>query len=132
MRDPQLLEHAQEMRREMTAPERRLWHMLRAKRFQGAKFRRQQVIGRYIADFACRKPMLIIEVDGDTHACSEDYDARRTALLERRGYRVVRFTNGEVMGNLEGVLIAIGEALRSASQSVRGTSPTPPLPDPLP
>ena len=106
------------MRREMPAPEQTLWLALRAKRFEGAKFRRQVVIGHYIADFACRRPaMLIVEVDGETHAASRAYDARRTNALESRGYRVVRFTNDEVMTNLDGVLHAIGEALR-----------TPPLP----
>ena len=109
------------MRREMTAPERRLWYALRAKRLGGAKFRRQVVIDRYIADFACRIPqMLIVEVDGETHTGRERYDAARTASLEERGYRMLRFTNDEVMSNLDGVLIRIAEAL------------TPPLPDPLP
>jgi very-short-patch-repair endonuclease len=106
------------MRREMPAPERRLWHELRAKRFEGAKFRRQVVIGRYIADFACRTPkMLIIEVDGDTHAEQATYDNARTEFLRMQGYDVLRFTNSEVAGNLDGVLMTIAAALR-----------TPPLP----
>ncbi len=63
------------MRREVTAPELKLWLELRAKRFQGAKFRRQVVIGPSIADFACRLPtMLIVEVDGETHAEQRAYD----------------------------------------------------------
>ncbi|WP_371416716.1 endonuclease domain-containing protein [Sphingosinicella sp. BN140058] len=122
MRDHNLIEYAKKMRREMTSPEQALWLALRAKRFAGAKFRRQVVIDRYIFDFACRRPlMLVIEVDGDTHAESRAYDASRTSTLEERGYRVVRFLNSDVMSNLEGVLLAIGEALG-----------TPPLPDPLP
>lgn len=122
MRDRQLLERAKSMRRQLTGPELKLWLELRARRFEGAKFRRQVVIGHYIADFACRTPtMLIVEIDGDTHADRETADAARTRFLEARGYRVVRFTNDEVMGNVEGVLFAIGEALR-----------TPPLPNPLP
>jgi very-short-patch-repair endonuclease len=65
VRDANLLRHAKAMRRELTAPELKLWLELRAKRFAGAKFRRQVVIGSYIADFACRTPkMLIVEVDG--------------------------------------------------------------------
>jgi very-short-patch-repair endonuclease len=105
----------------MTEPERRLWHALRAKRLNGAKFRRQVVIDRYIADFACRIPsMLIVEVDGETHSGRERQDAARTAFLEGQGYRVLRFTNDDVMSNLDGVLIMIASAL------------TPPLPDPLP
>jgi len=110
------------MRRELTAPELKLWLQLRAKRFAGAKFRRQVVIGRYIADFACRMPkMLIVEVDGETHAERAAYDATRTEHLEGRGYRVLRFTNAEVMSNIDGVLFAIAGALG-----------TPPLPSPLP
>jgi very-short-patch-repair endonuclease len=121
VRDKNLIERAKGMRREMTAPERRLWHALRARRLDGAKFRRQVVIDRYIADFACRIPsMLVVEVDGATHSDRRRYDARRTAFLEGRGYRVLRFTNDEVMSNLEGVLTVIAEALTS------------PLPDPLP
>jgi very-short-patch-repair endonuclease len=55
--------------------------------------------------------MLVIEVDGDTHAVQGAYDAHRTALLESRGYRVLRFTNQDVATNLDAVLMTIGEAL---------------------
>ena len=122
VRDQVLLERAKEMRMELTEPERRLWNALRAKRLEGANFRRQVVIGRAIADFARRRPrMLVIEVDGDTHAGRAAYDARRTDALQERGYRVIRFTNEDVMKNLDGVLVAIRRELR-----------TPPLPSPLP
>jgi very-short-patch-repair endonuclease len=114
VRDQQLLKYAKRLRTDQTPLEQRLWYELRAKRFEGAKFRRQVVIGRYIVDFACRIPrMLIIEVDGDTHAFQKAYDVNRTAFLESKGYRVLRFTNHEVGTNLEGVLMAISEALRS-------------------
>jgi very-short-patch-repair endonuclease len=100
------------MRREPTPFEEKLWLALRAKRFNGAKFRQQVVIDRYIVDFACRSPrMLVIEVDGDTHAMQPDYDARRTAFLEARGYETLRFTNGDVATNFEGVLMTIADAL---------------------
>jgi very-short-patch-repair endonuclease len=100
------------MRREPTPLEQRLWLALRAKRFKEAKFRRQVVIGRYIVEFACRLPsMLVIELDGDTHGLQSGYDAERTALLENRGYHVLRFTNGDVASNFEGVLEAIAAAL---------------------
>jgi very-short-patch-repair endonuclease len=113
MRDQLLLTHARAMRRAPTPFEQRLWLALRAKRFEQAKFRRQVVIGRYIVDFACRIPrMLIVEVDGDTHATQETYDTRRTAELQRRGYDVLRFTNRDVRGNMEGALLAIAGALR--------------------
>ena len=114
MRDEQLLSYAKQLRTNQTPLEQKLWYALRAKRFGGAKFRRQVVIGRYIVDFACRIPrMLIIEVDGDTHAFQEAYDRERTRFLESRGYRVLRFTNRDVETNLEGVLTMIAEALHS-------------------
>ncbi|WP_332888424.1 endonuclease domain-containing protein [Allosphingosinicella deserti] len=92
MRDHNLIDYAKKMRREMTGPEQALWLALRAKRFAGAKFRRQVVIGSYIADFACRTPvMLVIEVDGDTHAEDRAYDSRRARKLQECGYRVIRF-----------------------------------------
>jgi very-short-patch-repair endonuclease len=105
------------MRQNPTPAEAALWYQLRAKRFEGFKFRHQNVIGRYIADFACRHPMLIVEVDGDTHGYQERYDARRTAALESRGYKVIRFTNGDVLTNMEGVLWTIGKALKTLSPS---------------
>jgi len=112
MRDQILLERAKRMRHEPTPLEQSLWLALRAKRFGGAKFRRQVVIGRYIVDFACRLPrMLVIELDGDTHGSQAGYDTERTEVLEARGYEVIRFTNAEVATNLEGVLTAILAAL---------------------
>ena len=111
MRDQTALNRAKSLRLAQTPPETHLWLALRAKRFQGVKFRRQKVIGPYIADFACRDPMLVIELDGDSHGARAAHDARRTEFLETQGYRVIRFTNAEVMGNLEGVLTAIAGAL---------------------
>jgi len=114
VRDQKLLEHAKRLRTYQTPFEQKLWSALRAQRFGGAKFRRQVVIGRYIVDFACRIPrMLIIEVDGDTHGDRERYDAERTRFLESKGYRVLRFTNGDVGANLDGVLTMIADTLRS-------------------
>ena len=114
MRDQRLLAYAKQLRTNQTPLEQKLWYHLRAKRFGSAKFRRQVVIGSYIVDFACRIPrMLVVEVDGDTHAAQEGYDKRRTAFLESRGYRVLRFTNHDVGTNLEGVLTMIAEALGS-------------------
>jgi very-short-patch-repair endonuclease len=121
------------MRRNLTGPERMLWHALRAGRFAGAKFRRQVVIGSYIADFACRSPaMVVIEADGDSHAGRERYDAARTAELEMRGYKVMRFTNEEVAANLDGVLMASGGALDglplSPPSPLKGRGSNAPLP----
>ena len=111
MRDGRLTDNARSMRKQPTEPEQQLWLALRAKRFESVKFRRQKVIGPYIVDFAAREPMLLIEIDGDTHADRERYDADRTRYLEAQGYRVVRFANSDVMTNMEGVLSAMASAL---------------------
>jgi very-short-patch-repair endonuclease len=107
VRDARLTDHAKAMRRAASEPETRLWLALRAGRLNGIKFRRQKVIGPYIADFAARDPMLVVEVDGDTHGGREEYDARRSRFFEEQGYRVIRFSNSDVMTNLNGVLAAI-------------------------
>ena len=94
------------LRANLTEPEQRLWYRLRANRL-GVKFQRQVVLAPYIADFAARSERLIVEVDGDTDGGREAYEKARTRALEDRGYRVLRFTNAEVMSNLDGVLRAI-------------------------
>ena len=98
----------------MTQPEHELWTALRARRFGGVKFSRQVVAGPFILDFAARSRKLAIEVDGDTHASDGSHDERRAAWLEEQGYRVIRFSNTDVMDNVEGVLLVIQETLRAA------------------
>lgn len=120
-KDERQLRNAKAMRSEPTGPEARLWHYLRAKRFHDIKFSQQVLIGPYIVDFAARDRKLAIELDGDSHGSQERYDARRTALIESEGFRVIRFSNADVMTNVEGVLQTIGDALGTA-----------PLPGPLP
>lgn len=107
MRDALLTDRAQAARKAHTPAEQRLWFALRAERFAGVKFRRQKVIGRYIADFASNVPKLVVEVDGHLHGDTAEYDATRTGYLTELGYRVVRFTNSDVMHNLEGVLTVL-------------------------
>jgi very-short-patch-repair endonuclease len=75
--------------------EKRLWNRLRASQF-GIAFRRQHAIGAYIADFCAPSLKLLIELDGGQHAIATVRDARRTAWLEERGYRVLRFWNNDV------------------------------------
>ena len=96
---------AKDLRANITPPERLLWSLLRSGRL-GVKFQRQVVLPPYIADFASRSERLVIELDGDSHAGREAYDAARTRALEERGYRVLRFTNSEVMTNPDGVVPA--------------------------
>ncbi len=107
------------LRRSPTEPEKRLWQRLRNRQLGGFKFRRQTPVGPCIADFLCLDVMLIVEVDGDTHGTTQTQDARRTDYLESEGFRVIRFSNAEVMANIEGVLAAILTAARLPSPSHR-------------
>ena len=119
--DETMLQRARAMRHESSPLEARLWARLRNKQLNGVKFTHQVVIGPYIADFVARSRKLVIELDGDSHGNQAEYDARRTAFLEELGYRVIRFSNSDVAGSLDGVLETIALELDSA-----------PLPDPLP
>ncbi|GIK99373.1 MAG: hypothetical protein BroJett029_35820 [Alphaproteobacteria bacterium] len=94
-----------------TDAERKLWHQLRRKQVGGLRFRRQYPLGLYIVDFVCLPARLVVEVDGGQHAEQLERDAARTAWLESQGFRVIRFWNNEVLGNIEGVLHVIGENL---------------------
>lgn len=110
--DPTLKQRARQMRANPTPAEQTLWLALRANRFENQQFTRQTIIAPYIVDFASKAARLVIEVDGDTHSAKDRYDARRTEFLESLGYRVIRFANSDVMGNIEGVLSMIAQALR--------------------
>ncbi len=101
---------ARRLRRNATDAERILWWALRDLP-TAHRFRRQHPIGPYIADFACPARKLAIELDGGQHALREHKDAARTSEIERHGYRVIRFWNNDVTGNLAGVLEAIRREL---------------------
>lgn len=105
-----LLDRAAEMRMKPTEPERRLWNALRGSRLEGHKFRRQAIIGQRIVDFFCPAKALVIEVDGETHDAEKDASCDRR-LSQATGYRVIRFTNADIMRNLDGVLMAIRTTL---------------------
>ncbi|WP_367113531.1 endonuclease domain-containing protein [uncultured Sphingomonas sp.] len=88
-----------------------MWRALSRRQVAGVRFNRQVPIGPYIADFAARSEKLIVEVDGGQHDERAAYDEARTRYLETRGWRVLRFWNNDVMGNLEGVVATIERAL---------------------
>ncbi|WP_114944651.1 endonuclease domain-containing protein [Microvirga calopogonii] len=100
---------ARRMRREMTPAERKLWHALKAHRFQALHFRRQVPIGPYVADFICHAARLVIEVDGAQHGFDRhiDQDRTRDAWFQAQGYQVLRFWNHDVMTALASVLDTI-------------------------
>ena len=106
--------NAKILRRSLTEAERRLWWHLRYRLpIEGSHFRRQVPIENYVADFCCLSRKLVIEVDGGGHGHDEQatYDAERTAKLEALGFRVLRFSNAEVMRSIDDVLGAIFAAL---------------------
>lgn len=99
--------NARELRLTLTPAERLLWNELRDRQLGGLKFRRQHPVGPYVLDFYCATAKLGVEVDGEIHAALTEYDADRTAHMERYGYRVLRFTNEEVLAHPERVLSRI-------------------------
>ena len=104
------------MRRNPTEAERALWRVLRAKRLEGWKFRRQVRIDRYIVDFICFENRLVVEADGSQHS-ENAYDQARDAYLYAQGFRVLRFWNNDVLANPEGVLTAILVELAAEQRS---------------
>lgn len=119
-----LKENAKSLRTHMTDAEARLWYRLRAHRFMGLKFKRQKPIGRYIVDFVCLEQFLVIELDGGQHVEQAGRDRERDEYLCERGYRVLRFWNHQVLGEMEAVLERI--------RLVIGPSPYAGRPTPLP
>jgi len=100
----------------MPAPEALLWSKLRAKQFNNFKFRRQYGIGHFVLDFYCSKKRLAIEIDGESHfnKNSIKYDKEREEKIKSNNIKIIRFTNKEIMENLEGVLIAIEQATNTS------------------
>ncbi len=92
---------ARALRNDATDAERRLWQAISAPKVAGVRFNRQVPVGPFICDFVARSIRLIIEMDGRQH--NAEVDAERTRYLEAQGYRVIRFWNNDVLGNIEGV-----------------------------
>ena len=105
--------NARRLRKNRTDAERVLWGRLRRKQLDGMRFRQQVSLGSYVVDFLCPEQRLIVEVDGGQHALATLADSQRTAWLESRGFRVMRFWNNDVLTNLDGVIDSILAALRA-------------------
>jgi very-short-patch-repair endonuclease len=118
---------ARRLRREPTWAEKRLWDLLRNRRFAADKFRRQYPVGRYFADFYCASARLAVELDGDPHGTpsSQKHDAEKDQFLRRQRIEVLRFWNIELKENEEGVLTAIWLALEKRTAKHGKPSPQP-------
>ncbi len=114
---------ARDLRQQATNAEQRLWQRLRNRQILNAKFRRQHPIPPYVVDFVCLDKKLVIEADGGQHLDQREHDEKRTAFLEARGFRVLRFWNDEILEQMDVVLGVVFRALEEAPA---------PHPDPLP
>jgi very-short-patch-repair endonuclease len=110
---PKTMHRAGELRHDQTEAEARLWARLRAHRLDGIHFRRQHAIGKYIVDFCAVRRKLVIEMDGSPHLEQQEYDDERSRFLESKGYRVLRFWNGDVMNNMDTVMGMIWDAINT-------------------
>ncbi len=116
-----LIERARHMRANPTDAERKLWHLLRDRRLDHLKWRRQFIVDdRYIVDFACLAHRLIIEADGSHHADNRE-DTRRDDWLKSQGFAVLRFWNSDVLTNIAGVAEAIMAFVESFGAQTRAT-----------
>jgi very-short-patch-repair endonuclease len=116
---------AKELRCEQTPAEQKLWARLRGRQLRGFKFRRQHPIGRFVVDFCCARAKLVVEVDGDSHASQIEYDDSRTAHLEECVYTVIRFTNRQVLGQIDAVLDEIARVLNWWCRAAPTPAPPP-------
>ena len=107
----ELQARAKDLRRNMTPAENRLWSKLRTNRLNNWHFRRQQIIDGFIVDFYCHRAGLIIEIDGPIHKKQVIEDNERTRVFEDRGLKILRFTNKQIMNELNKVLNVILEKL---------------------
>jgi very-short-patch-repair endonuclease len=115
-----LRSNARALRKNSTDVERILWAELRDHRLNGVSFRRQVPIANYIADFVCHAAKLVIELDGGQHFSSgqEAADADRSAIIEAKGFRVLRFSNLDVITNRSGVLETIVAAIEASAPTL--------------
>ncbi len=118
-------EKAGSLRKHQTEAEKRLWYHLRNRGMKGCKFRRQHPIGAFVADFVCIERGLVVEVDGGQHNTEIAEDNKRTAYLESKGFRVVRFWNNDVLNDTGSVLGVILSVLQDNTPLTPALSPCP-------
>jgi len=126
-KNKELVRNARVLRNNMTRAEIILWSRLRERKISGYKFRRQQPILDYIVDFYCPELKLIIEADGEIHSLNEnsEYDRKRDNILKINGYRIIRFTNLEIVTELDStinkIILYINENLSPSQGDHRGS-----------
>lgn len=120
--DPELTKRARDLRARQTKAESLLWYVLRGRRLCGLKFRRQFPIGPFIADFACIETKLVVEIDGGYHDYVYEDDDSRQQKIEAAGWNVIRFSNEDVLDDVEAVGIAIAKYLE-IEPTFRGQKP---------
>ena len=108
---------AREMRRDPVAMEKLFWSMVRNRKLDGYKFKRQFPIGPYIADFVCVEERVIVELDGPFHAERKSYDEKRDRFLITKGFRVIRLTNNDFADNAGIALMIVRDALVTKAPS---------------
>ena len=111
---PEIFRRALELRKNMTKAEKKLWAALRRKQVNGKRFRRQHPIGKFIVDFYCHEVKLVIELDGSIHNFQEqkEYDLGRSEDIQQLGIKIIRFTNKQVMNNLNKVIADIESEIK--------------------
>ena len=114
-----MIHFARKLRKNQTKAEERLWSRLRRRQVNGFKFRRQHPIDIYVCDFICIEAKVIVELDGSGHLERTPEDLHRDAFLKTRGFRVLRFWNGDVIAQTDAVLDTIFEALRRKTMGGR-------------
>ncbi len=131
---PHFTDRARTLRSAQTDAESLMWYALRDRRLEGLKFRRQYPIEPYIVEFACVEHHVIIETDGDYHEYVDERDRLRQEQLQSQGWKVFRFSNEEVLGDVESAMVAIARQMglrsvaghrvpRSPSSGLRPPSP---------
>ena len=113
---------ARTLRREMSLPEVLLWQALRGRKFEGMRFRRQQPIGPYVADFYCGACRLVIEVDGQSHHCDDRFerDEVRDRWMTERGFGVLRLPASVVLGDMDSAVMTILAAINDRANPPSG------------
>ena len=124
---PGTLETARILRKRMTNSEILLWEKLKGKQILGLKFRSQHPIDIFIADFYCHKARLVVEIDGEIHEGQIEYDDGREAEIEKYDIKVIRFTNDEVINDIDRVVNKIKEIVSERIKNLPAGLSTPPF-----